>query len=101
LLTGKRYRGNGIAYLVLGANAHLSIVQEMANMDPDCADPGKSTYTDTYYQLLSSYAEVLQAAINDVNTKRQTYLGNVCKILRKTDTCSCSKRTPIPEESGH
>jgi hypothetical protein len=77
LLTGERYRGNGIAYLILGANAHLSIVQEMANIDPDCADPGKSTYMDTYYQLLSSYTEVLQGAINDVNTKRQTYLGNV------------------------
>ena len=23
-----------------------------------------------------------------------------CKILRKADTCSCSKRTPIPDQSG-
>ncbi|MDD4108530.1 MAG: hypothetical protein PHH93_07410 [Prolixibacteraceae bacterium] len=77
LLTGERYRGNGIAYLVLGANTHLSIVQEMADIDPDCTDPGKSTYMDTFYKLLSFYIEVLQDAIDDVNTKRQTYLGNV------------------------
>jgi len=75
LLTGPRYRADGIAYLVLGANTHLSIVQEMANIDPTCTDPDKSSYMQTYYMLLNSYIESLQGAINDINTQRQTYLG--------------------------
>jgi len=75
LLTGERYRAKGIAYLVVGANAHLSILQEMANVDPLTTDPTKSSYITTYYKRLTDYVDALSCAINEVNTSRLTYLG--------------------------
>ncbi|MFH2096476.1 MAG: hypothetical protein ABIJ16_12270 [Bacteroidota bacterium] len=77
LLMGQRYRAKGIAYLIVGANTHLSIIQEMANIDPLCDDPNKSSYMTTYHMRLSDYLDSLQCAINEVNESRLKYLGNL------------------------
>lgn len=77
LLTGERYRAKGIAYLVLGANTHLSIIQEMADIDPTCSDPSKSSYMTTYNMRLSNYIDSLQSATDEVYSSRLTYLGSL------------------------
>ncbi len=77
LLIGQRYRAKGIAYLIVGASTHLSIIQEMANIDPLCDDSNKSSYMTTYHVRLSGYLDSLQCAINEVNESRLAYLGNL------------------------
>lgn len=77
LLTGQRYRAKGIAYLIVGANTHLSIIQEMVNIDLNSDKLEKSSYMETYRMRLSGYLDSLQSAINEVYESRLAYLGNL------------------------
>jgi hypothetical protein len=89
LLIGERYRGKGIAYLVVGANAHLSIIQELASVDPTCTDPAKSSYMTTYYMRLNDYIDALQHAITDVFNDRQHYLSALQESTLKGAATDC------------
>lgn len=68
LLVGERYRSKGIAYLVVGANAHLAILQELAQIT------GNTGYKENYTMKLRDYIETLGNAISEVYNNRLTYL---------------------------
>ena len=90
LLIGERYRAKGISYLVTGANAHLGIIQEMVNVDPNTTDPNKSSYMETYYMRLEGYIQALDRAIDEVYNKRLTYLGCIEEsVLKGAATYRC------------
>jgi len=68
LLVGERYRSKGIAYLVVGANAHLSILQELEIIT------GNTGYKENYIMKLRDYIETLNSAISEIYNNRISYL---------------------------
>jgi hypothetical protein len=75
LLVGQRYRAQGIAYLVIGANAHLAILQELAAVTLQSKPEVSKAYTENYYQRLRDYMNALSNAISEVHQSRLDYLS--------------------------
>ncbi|SFH09214.1 hypothetical protein SAMN05660649_03814 [Desulfotomaculum arcticum] len=75
LLVGERYRAKGIAYLVVGANAHLAILQELAAVTMQSNPEISKAYTANYYERLGEYIDALRNAINEVHQNRLNYLS--------------------------
>jgi hypothetical protein len=74
LLIAERYRDKGIAYLVVGANAHLAILQELAAITVQSKPDASKAYMENYYQRLNDYIATLGNAIYEVHDNRLTYL---------------------------
>lgn len=74
LLVGKPYRSQGISYLVVGANTHLIILQELASITKESKPKISEAYTTTYFLRLKEYITALTTAIEEVHTDRLTYL---------------------------
>lgn len=75
LLVGERYRAKGIAYLVVGANAHLAIIQELAAVTMQSNPESSKQYMVNYYERLSDYIGALSNAISEVHQNRLNYLS--------------------------
>ena len=75
LLVGETYRSRGIAYFVVGANAHLGILQELVSITKKSNPVSSKGYEKTYLMRFQEYINTLTTAIEEVHVDRLTYLS--------------------------
>ena len=80
VLMEQRYAEPGIAVFMIGAGMHLSVLQELALIDPDAASPTESHYAKSVQQYAKKYAghakptteNILQSRANKIQVKNKT-----------------------------
>ena len=82
VLMEDRYSEPGITVFMIGAGMHLSILQELALVDPDAASPTESHYAESVKGFAKKYADyakqttekILQARANKIQAQNETYV---------------------------
>lgn len=82
VLTEQRYAEPGITVFMIGAGMHLSVLQELALIDPDAASPSESHYAKSVQQYAKEYAghakpttdNILQTRANKIQAKSKSFI---------------------------
>jgi len=69
VLMDDRYAEPGIGVFMIGAGMHLTVLQELAMVDPN-AEPNDSFYIDTIKQRAQSYADFAKSTTDAIINKR-------------------------------
>ena len=82
VLMQDRYAEAGITVFMIGAGMHLSILQELALVDPGAASPTESPYAKSVKEFAKKYADyakqttekILQARANKIQAQNDRYV---------------------------
>lgn len=93
VLMEKRYAETGLTVFMIGAGMHLSILQELALIDPNAASPTESHYAKSLQQYGKRYADhakptmenILQARADKIQTKSYMYSPPTSGAIRVTN----------------
>ena len=77
-LMDERFAKAGVCVFMIAAGMHLSILQELAFVDPNAASPGKSHYVKSIQDYATKYANHASTTTNAIITSR---LG----MIKRTD----------------
>ena len=69
-LMDKRFAKPGVCVFMIAAGIHLSILQELAFVDPNAASPGVSQYVNTIRDYAEKYANHAISTTNAIMTSR-------------------------------